>query len=180
MKKPYEIVPALALGYIAFSVFLFCLLSPIDHDEHQFMASAFMVAERGLHPYCDFPYFHMPNMVYLYAPFFLLTESPFLAARLFVGLCGLGICLVIFQVTRTLFWRSGQGYALVLAVSSTALIVHSPLFEAATSHVWNHTPSTLCAEAIKLSGITRPERCLPLENLDTSDERWTLTHCSVS
>ena len=104
-----------------------------------------MVAERGLHPYRDFPYFHMPNMVYLYAPFFLLTEYPLLAARLFVGLCGMGICLVLFQVARTLFWGRSQVNSLVLALSSMILLVHSQLFAVATSHIWNHTPPTLCA-----------------------------------
>lgn len=113
-------------------------------DEHQFMASAFMVARHGLHPYQDFAYFHMPNLVYLYAPFFF-TAYPFLMARLFVGLCAVGISLMTFLLARALFAGHDQLSRLLVPIASTALLLHSPLFHDAASNVWNHTPATLFA-----------------------------------
>jgi hypothetical protein len=120
------------------------LSSPLNHDEHQFMASAFLVAQYGLHPYQDFAYFHMPNLVYLYAPFFLVPYS-FMLARLFVGICALGICLTIFLTARSLFAGQSKLNSLILPVSSAALLIHSGMFRYASSHVWNHTPSAVCA-----------------------------------
>ncbi len=117
---------------------------PYIHDENQFMASAFLVAQYGLHPYHDFPYFHMPNLVYLYAPFFLVPYS-YMLARLFVGTCALGICLAIFLTARSLFTGHDKLSSLILPISSFALLIHSPLYHFASSYVWNHTPSTLCA-----------------------------------
>jgi hypothetical protein len=114
------------------------------HDEHQFMASAFMVAQYGLHPYQDFFYFHMPNLVYLYAPFFFLPY-PFLAARLFVGICAFGICLTILLTARSLFAGQGKLNSLIVPLSSTALLIHASLFSDASGQVWNHTPSTVFA-----------------------------------
>src|SRR3982751_2501664 len=40
------------------------LFKRLDHDEHQFIASAALLARRGLLPYRDYPYFHMPHMVF--------------------------------------------------------------------------------------------------------------------
>ena len=54
----------------------------IDHDEHQFVASGILLARQGLLPYRDYPYFHVPNLVYLYGLIDLLAASPLLAARL--------------------------------------------------------------------------------------------------
>jgi hypothetical protein len=116
----------------------------INHDEHQFMASAFMVARCGLHPYQDFAYFHMPNLVYLYAPFFF-TSHPFLGARLFAGICAVGIGLTTFLIARALFAGHGTMSRLLVPIASTTLLMHSPLFHDASSHVWNHTPATLFA-----------------------------------
>ena len=132
------------LGYSVTVSIWQCLSSPLIHDEHQFMASAFMVAQYGLHPYQDFAYFHMPNLVYLYAPFFHIPY-PFMAARLFGVICALGICLTMFLTARSLFAGHEKLNSLIIPVCGAALLIHSPLFHYASSHVWNHTPSTLCA-----------------------------------
>jgi 4-amino-4-deoxy-L-arabinose transferase-like glycosyltransferase len=138
---------ALAVAILAYSVIVtmgYSVSSPIDVDEHLFMASSFLVAQYGQHPYRDFAYFHMPNLVYLFAPFFLMPYS-FMLARLFAGICAIGICLAIFLTARSLFANQDKLYNLLLPVCSTALLIHSPLFHYASSYAWNHTPSTLCA-----------------------------------
>lgn len=138
---------AITVAILAYSVIVsiwYPLSAPLEHDEHLFMASAFMVAQYGCHPYQDFAYFHMPNLVYLYAPFFLLPYS-FMLARLFVAICAIGICLMIFLTARSLFAGHDKLNSFILPISSTALLIHSPLFHDASSHVWNHTPSVMCA-----------------------------------
>jgi 4-amino-4-deoxy-L-arabinose transferase-like glycosyltransferase len=137
---------AAALAYATLVMVWSAVAGPlgINHDAHQFMASAFMVARHGLHPYRDFAYFHMPNLVYVSAPFFL-TSSPFLMARVFAGLCAVGIGLTTCLSARALLAGHGTMSRLLVPIASTALLVHSPVFHDASSHVWNHTPATLCA-----------------------------------
>ncbi|MFM7173516.1 MAG: hypothetical protein ACKO4U_10840, partial [Caldilinea sp.] len=52
-----------------------------NHDEHQFVASAAVIAHYGLLPYRDFPYFHVPNLSFLYALVFQFTDFLLLGAR---------------------------------------------------------------------------------------------------
>jgi hypothetical protein len=144
MRKVPTVITAALLAYSAIVCIWYSVSGRFDHDEHQFMASAFMVAQYGSHPYQDFAYFHMPNLVYLYAPFCLIPYS-FLLARLFVGICAFGICLTIFLAARSLVVGQGKLNSLILPVSSVALLIHSPLLHYASSNVWNHTPSTICA-----------------------------------
>ncbi len=132
------------LTYSAIVCLWWCVSGGIWNDEHQFMASAFMVAEYGLHPYKDFAYFHMPNLVYLYTPFFF-TSHPFMLARLFVGICGLAISLTIFLYARSRMTSHGKLISLVVPICITGLLIHSSLFGHGLECVWNHTPATLCA-----------------------------------
>ena len=144
MRLTNTVITIAVLTYAAIVSLLWCVSGHLDHDEHQFMASAFMVAQYGLHPYQDFAYFHMPNLVYLYAPFFF-TPYPFMLARIFVGICGFGICLTIFLYARSLLSGYDKLTYLIIPICITVLLLHSPLYRHATSHVWNHTPSTFFA-----------------------------------
>src|SRR5437868_2817504 len=58
----------------------------LDHDEHQFIASGVLWARRGLLPYRDYPYFHMPYMVFVYGLLFKLSDHLLLVARVFTVL----------------------------------------------------------------------------------------------
>ena len=90
-----HIPTAATLLYVTLTALYLSVSTGLSADEHQFMASGIMVAEYNLHPYKDFPYFHMPNLVYLYALLFMLTDYPFLVARLFSALCAVAISLII-------------------------------------------------------------------------------------
>jgi hypothetical protein len=138
------VVAGAALSYAAIVTVVGALLNAVNHDEHQFMASAYMVARHGLQPYRDFAYLQMPNLVYVYAPFFF-TPNPFLAARLFTALCGFGLCLTVFLVARSLFRPLGPLPATVISAAGTVLMCNTVLYHYATSKVWNHASATLCA-----------------------------------
>jgi hypothetical protein len=145
MKKAISAVLAAAtLGYSASVTVFGALLNTVNHDEHQFMASAYMVARQGLQPYRDFAYLQMPNLVYVYVPFFF-THNPFLTARLFTALCGFGLCLAVFLISGSLFRPLGLLPATVISAASTVLLSNTVLFQYASSRVWNHASATLCA-----------------------------------
>jgi 4-amino-4-deoxy-L-arabinose transferase-like glycosyltransferase len=137
-------VTASALVYAAIVCTDRALTTVLNHDEHQFMASAYMFARHGLQPYRDFAYFHMPNLVYLYSLFFF-TPAPFLTARLFNGLCAFGLCLTIFLVARSQFRRLGPLAAAVIAGASAILLSNNILFRITSCAVWNHSSAIFCA-----------------------------------
>jgi len=131
--------------YVLAALLYMSVTPALNHDEHQFMASAYLVATQGLHPYRDFAYFHMPNLVYIYAWLLPLTDYPFLVIRLFTGACALAIAATIFLMARSILSHYATATRLLIALGIVLLFVNSPVLAAATAHVWNHTPATLCA-----------------------------------
>jgi 4-amino-4-deoxy-L-arabinose transferase-like glycosyltransferase len=138
---------ALVFLYIVVAAFYQSVSHPFGYDEDQFFASAFAVAKCGLLPYVDFPYFHMPNLIYGYAPLFLFFSHPFLMARFLTALCGVAIAILVFFVSRSLFPKNSNSVGLAVGLSAAVLITNSPCFKLAVGYVWNHSHSTLCALA---------------------------------
>ncbi len=145
MKRVIAAIVTIAvLSYAALGS-IFCALTVVlNHDEHQFMASACMVARHGIHPYRDFAYFQMPNLVYVYSLCFF-TGHPFLVARLFNGLCGFALCLIVFLTARFLFRSLGSLSATLIAASAAVLLPSTVVFQYTASKAWNHSSATLCA-----------------------------------
>ena len=144
MKRVISVtITACTLGYAGVVCFYSAVSASLNHDEHQFMTGAYMVARQGLQPFRDFAYFHMPNLVYIYSLFFF-TPNPLLAARLFNALCAFGICLTIFLVARLLFRSFGLVGSAIIAAASTILLCNNDFFQNAC-RVWNHDSATLCA-----------------------------------
>src|SRR5262249_15816570 len=92
---------ALAILFLLISRAMFRRL---DHDEHQFIASAALLSRRGLLPYRDYPHFPMPYLVFIYALLFKLTDHLLLAARLFSAMCGFVTVTLVGWVT----WRLSE------------------------------------------------------------------------
>jgi hypothetical protein len=110
----------------------------LDHDEHQFIAAGALLAREGLLPYRDFAYFHLPNLAFVYAALFRLTESLLLSARLFSLACG-----ALLLLTTLLFVRRRWREADVLAphwseAIAVLLFGLTPLFVYTSGLAWNH------------------------------------------
>ncbi len=145
MRPPLQRLVSLALvcaaiGYALLASSYSALITPLDRDEHQFLASACLVARAGLQPYRDFAYFHVPNLVYLYAPF-CWSEHPFLWARLFNGACAFALCLIIFCVVRRRWQRCGN----LVAAAAVILFCNGDIFKFTAGKIWNHSSGALCA-----------------------------------
>ena len=119
----------LVLGFL----FLTAMGRNLNHDEHQFIAPAAVLAYDGLQPYRDFPLFHLPNLVFLYAALFRVFDHPFLVARIVSVLCAF--------TTVVLISRESRRFA--LAVGSVLLLVLDPLFFFTTGRAWNHDSAAL-------------------------------------
>ena len=142
MNLLFRGIAGLALAYTLAVCLAWSLTGNLDRDENQFLASAFLIAESGLHPYRDFAYFHMPNLSYLYAPLFF-SDNPLLLARILTALCAFGICLTVFWHGCHTLRNRDRLVQLAVPVCLVLLLVHSHMFKHAVSHVWNHAPSVL-------------------------------------
>ncbi|CAN5728076.1 hypothetical protein BH10CHL1_BH10CHL1_39330 [soil metagenome] len=121
-------------------VFLFALSMHrgLSHDEHQFIASAVLVAREQLDPYRDFAYFHVPNQTYLWALFYHFTDHYLLVARIICVVCGWLLLVVLFAVS----WQLWRGYAkpirFSIAAGAVLLLAASPSFSYTNGRAWNH------------------------------------------
>ena len=118
-----------------------------DPDEHQFVAPAAMLAAHGRLPYVDYPYFHMPDLVFVLAAMTGWTSWKLLAARTISALCGTATVVALFAAG----WHAMAG----LPVRIRRILVGGPVFVFFTCRLftytsggaWNHDTAVLCLVA---------------------------------
>ncbi len=132
-----EFVPAILLLLILPALAIASWTRPLDHDEQQFVASGALLARYHLLPYVDYPYFHLPNLVFIFAGLFLTNGFLLLTARSFNVVCAWLLLLLFFALFSRRFrilgdsrWVVACGFVLVLAVN--------PLFRYTAGLAWNH------------------------------------------
>ena len=129
---------------------------PLDHDEHQFIASAALLAREGLLPYRDYAYFHMPNLLLVYATLFTVTDRLLLAARAFSTLCAALTLGTIFCLAFGLFRERHVLIRFLIAAGSVVFLLTNPLFTYTSGKAWNHDLPvllTLLAFAFHIHGV---------------------------
>lgn len=123
----------------------------LNHDEHQFVGSAVLLARAGLLPYADFAYFHVPGQTLLNAALFVIFDHYLLAARTLAVICSwLGLALILVSGLRFAPFAGGWarlGYALAGVVALMA----SPIFVFTSGRAWNHDLPMLLALAAALT-----------------------------
>jgi hypothetical protein len=106
----------------------------MNHDEHQFVAPAVLMADDQLMPYRDFPLFHIPYVSYLYSVSYKIADDAFLGARLATAMFGwLAVALVAVYA-----WRALGGYSRWGALALGLLLPFSTVFANASGRSWNH------------------------------------------
>jgi hypothetical protein len=145
------------LFFTLFFLFIFSLLfsqamtTTLNHDEYQFVAGGELLAERGLLPYRDYPFLHMPYMLIANALVFRLTEFDFLAARLLTAVCGLASAGLLFHFVFRLLEGKGKLVQSTLACSSVFWFVLNQAYIDANGRALNHAlPNLLGLLALEL------------------------------
>ncbi len=115
------------------------------HDEHQFVAPGALLAQRGLFPYVDYPYFHMPYLAFLYGGVFLFTDHLLLGARAVSVAFGWLMVVAVFYSVWFAARVHGPWVRGALAGSAAALLFFSPFFLHAHALTWNHDGGVLFA-----------------------------------
>lgn len=150
----------LALLAGAFGViFGHAVLKGYFRDENQFVASGKLLAEDGLLPYRDYPYFHMPNLVFIYALIYRLTDFTLLGARLFSVLCAWGTVALLFAAALLAMRRRSPWVRLAAGCAAALLLISNPLFRFTTGLAWNHdfpVLMTMAAALVHLWGGRSP------------------------
>jgi 4-amino-4-deoxy-L-arabinose transferase-like glycosyltransferase len=128
----------LLLGVVLLLLLGSGLQKPLDHDEHQFISSGVLLGKYFRLPYLDFPYFHMPNLVFIYAVLFRFSDFLLLSARVFSTLCAWLMLMLMYLNVLHLFREHKPGTRLLFAAGSVLLVLLSPLFAYTSGKAWNH------------------------------------------
>ncbi len=164
-KSGYSIwlIGAVALWFGVTFLLLFGLSMRrhFNHDEHQFVASAALIAREGLLPYRDFPYFHVPTLSFLYALIFQFTDHLLLGARWF-SVASSWLMLVLLMATA-LAWLRNLSVArrVGIGILLTLLLFSTPSFLHASGAAWNHDFPillTLLAAMLQATWLQRDRR----------------------
>ena len=130
---------ALGIALLAVLVVLFfrTMDRDLNHDEHQFLAPGALLSREGLLPYRDYPLFHLPNLVFLYAAGDWLTGSPIFSAKLFSFASSAGmLCLLAWIASGTRSLRPRM--AAIAGFSVALLLFFDPVFYYTAGKTWNH------------------------------------------
>ncbi len=100
-----------------------------NHDEDQFIASARLLLDEGLLPYRDYPYFHTPYLVFVYALLFTFTGNySLLTARIFSAVCATASVMLVFWMVLYFFRNHSLKYRYLAAISILCFYLFNPLF----------------------------------------------------
>ena len=121
------IVSGLFLASMFGLLFSLTMHRRLSHDEHQFIASAVLVAREHLAPYRDFAYFHVPNQTYLWALFYHFTNYYLFVARAFCAACG-WLLLVVMLAAFGWPLSSRVVRSLTLSVNISPVQLRDPWF----------------------------------------------------
>jgi hypothetical protein len=134
----------LAFGML---VFARAMDRDLNHDEHQFLAPAALLAREGVQPWRDYPLFHLPNLVFAYAAADRLTGNLLLGAKLLGVLATVAAAALLVAVAL----RKATAGTLLAAALGLALLLADPLFRYTAGKTWNHEiPTALLLAALVL------------------------------
>ena len=118
----------------------------LGHDEDQFIASARLFLDHALLPYIDYPYFHTPYLIFLYALIFrFFNHNNLFAARLLSLLFGTGTVFLVFGMVMVFSRDLSIRTRLLTASGIVLLYISNPLFIATSNRSWNHDASLFFA-----------------------------------
>jgi hypothetical protein len=146
IKKFVLALAVFGLFVVVFSLsFSRAIRAGSNHDEHQFIASAELLADQGLLPYRDYPYFHLPNLVFVYGLLYSFTEYKLLAARLISAVCITAAACLLYLFSLDSFKNLSSPAGHWVGAGSVLLFVASPLIAFTGSFAWNHNLAMLLA-----------------------------------
>lgn len=140
------VIVAAGILLVLMLLFVRSMARPLNHDENQFIAPAVLLLRHGLLPYRDYPVFHTPYLLFLFAGLFALTSHLLLAARGFNVLCAVSLLALVFAVAARAFGHLGEKRWLI-ALGFFLLLGLNRGFGFTAGRAWNHDLAVLAAVA---------------------------------
>ena len=154
------VVAVVSLLAIILLLFVRAMARDLNHDEEQFIAPPALLLRAGLLPYRDFPCFHTPDLIFVFAALFATTSHLLLSARCFNASCAALLLLLLFAFTIRRFrflaegrWLIGSGVTLLLSLN--------PFFRFTAGRAWNHDLAVLAAVASFLAFLRAGKSAWP-------------------
>ena len=142
----------------------FLMFKRFDNDEHQFIASGALLSRRGLLPFRDYPYFHVPNLAFVYAVLDRFSSRLLLNGRLFSCACSAGLLSIMSTLAFRWFGKIRQGIGIAASFAIVAGIMLNPIFQGTSGKAWNHDlPVLLTVGAVLCLWRWRRAECLQPE-----------------
>ena len=142
MRRLGDIAYLLILALLLFGSFLVifdrAMVRDYYTDENQFVASGKLLEAEGLLPYRDYPYFHMPNLIFVYALIDRVTDFNLLGARSFSALCSWAAVATLVYAAHRFFQRRSKWLRLAVGAGGVLLLLINPLFVFTSGFAWNH------------------------------------------
>ncbi len=114
-----------------------------SHDENQFIAAGQLLADRGLLPYINYPYTHMPYGVLFYALTAKISGYDYLAGRV-LNAIGWLICSLLIVYIFKLFWKTGSSIAgFVWEIVIVYIFLNHPSMLLIAGEALNHSLASL-------------------------------------
>ena len=132
-----------AVSVAAFFLLLLAMLiaramtMDLNRDEEQFIAAGALLLRDGYLPTRDYPYFHLPNLAFIYAGLFSCCNHLLLAARSFNVVCAWLSLGFIFAVTADAF-RALRNGRWIMAGLATLVFFANELVRFTAGWAWNH------------------------------------------
>jgi len=120
------------------------LTRPFDLDEHQFVSPAQLLVQEGLRPYVDYPLFHTPLLVYIYAGVIQLADNALLATRVFSAIVGTLCVMMVYWTSRAWLRHLPERQSRDLSFALLGIHISARVFTYTNGWSWNHDAS-ICA-----------------------------------
>jgi hypothetical protein len=139
----YWLAASLGLAVTAIALHKMSLIKPLDHDEHQFIASGAGLARFGWLPYLDAPYHHLPYLSFLYAALSSVSDSLLGTARAVCVAASVGIAGLTAYAAADALANRQRSVRLAAGAAAVVVLIANPIFIYTSGRAWNHDVAML-------------------------------------
>ena len=143
-KRIFIILSVAFLTIIIAVSFIHAMQQPYNHDENVYITGGKLLADQKLLPYLDYRHSHMPNIIFINALVFRITDYLLLGARTVNVLAFSLIIIMIYFITLKYFKQFNYWVKLLVFLAAVNLLIGNPIIQFTTGKAWTYdTPLML-------------------------------------
>lgn len=137
-KRIFIILSVALIAFIIAVSFIHAMQQPYDHDENQYITGGKLLADQNLVPYLDYRYFHMPNIIFINAFVFRITDYLLLGARSVNVIAFSLIIIMIYFISIKYFKQFNYLVKLLVFLAAVNLLIGNPIVQYSTGKAWTY------------------------------------------